>query len=218
MAQSPHDSPSKRFRRVISAMLGELFPEIAGARHVPFRARVLAVKPVAAGVSTLAAPRYTAVLQPLRVDGSIDDAQPVMMDVPIQALWAGNGAAFFRLPEVKSIVRVAFDYGDPSLPVILGTVTERQTVPDAAVGELVIQQGPTASIRIKPTGAMVLRFTPGAKLSAGNGVVELLAVLDEFIGYVESAITFSNGGGPTGPPNNAALLTAIRAKLAAIKE
>jgi hypothetical protein len=218
VAQSPHDSPAKRFRRVIAAVLGELFPEIAGARHVPFRARVLAVKPVAAGVSTLAAPGYTAMLQPLRMDGSADDAAPILYDVPIQALWAGNGAAFFRLPEPKSIVRVAFDYGDPSLPVILGAVTDGQTVPDAAVGELVIQQSASASIRIKATGAMALRLTPGAKLSAGNGVVELLAVLDEFMGYVESQITFSNGGGPTGPPNNAALLTAIRAKLAALKE
>jgi hypothetical protein len=217
VAQSPHDSPAQRFRRVIAAVLSELLPEIAGRRHLPFRAKVKAVVPVAAGKSTALKPLYTATLQPLRADGSEDDSQPILANVPIQALWVGGGAAMFRLPEIGSTVRVAFDYGDPRLPVILGAVTEGQVVPEAAVGELVIGQSATAGIRIKPTGAIQILLTPGAKISLGNGTDELLAIIDEALAYVETQIDFSNGGGNTGPPTTAAILTALRLRLATLK-
>lgn len=57
----------------------------------------------------------------------------------------------------------------------------------------------------------------GGTFAIGNGTDEFLAIMDEFMDYVETQITFGNGGGPTGPPANSPLLTAIRAKLKAMK-
>ena len=66
-------------------------------------------------------------------------------------------------------------------------------------------------------GALALVVSPGTRLYMGNGVDELLTVLDDTLSYIESSITFANGGGPTGPPSNASLVTALRARLANLK-
>lgn len=58
---------------------------------------------------------------------------------------------------------------------------------------------------------------PGVKIGIGNGTDELISILHEFVEYVEQTITFSNGGGPTGPPKNALVLTEIKTRLENLK-
>lgn len=54
------------------------------------------------------------------------------------------------------------------------------------------------------------------KLQMGNGTDEVLSILndlfvevDNLADYIKDTITFSNGGGPTGPPSNATLVAPI---------
>ena len=66
-------------------------------------------------------------------------------------------------------------------------------------------------------GNMAIQVLPGTKIYIGNGVAELLQLVHDLLDFVETKITFSNGGGPTGPPDNATLVAAIRTKLETIK-
>ncbi len=66
-------------------------------------------------------------------------------------------------------------------------------------------------------GALEIRLTDGVKVAITNGTVELLTILHGLLDYLETTVTFSNGGGPTGPPTNASLLTTIREQLEQIK-
>lgn len=65
--------------------------------------------------------------------------------------------------------------------------------------------------------ALEVQLASGTKIAVTNGSVELLSVLHEVVEYVEQTITFSNGGGPTGPPTNASILSTIKAKLEQLK-
>lgn len=69
----------------------------------------------------------------------------------------------------------------------------------------------------KYPGALELRVASGTKVAVTNGTNELLTILHELLNYIETQITFTNGGGPTGPPSNASLVAQIRAKLETLK-
>ncbi len=64
---------------------------------------------------------------------------------------------------------------------------------------------------------LAIQVATGTKIYIGNDTDELLQLLHDLLDYVETKITFSNGGGPTGPPTNPTLVAAIRTKLENIK-
>jgi hypothetical protein len=65
-------------------------------------------------------------------------------------------------------------------------------------------------------GAGKITVDKTGKVSLGNGVIELLGLLDELIDQILS-LTVPTAVGPSGVPNNAAAITAIKAKLTTIK-
>jgi hypothetical protein len=65
-------------------------------------------------------------------------------------------------------------------------------------------------------GAGKITVDKTGKVSLGNGVIELLGLLDELIDQI-LALTVPTAVGPSGVPNNAAAITAIKAKLTTIK-
>jgi hypothetical protein len=66
-------------------------------------------------------------------------------------------------------------------------------------------------------GAMEVWLKEGTRFAVSNGTEELVSLLYDLVTYIETQITFSNAGGPTGPPTNASLLTELKAKLEAFK-
>ena len=69
-----------------------------------------------------------------------------------------------------------------------------------------------------PSGdALELLVEHGTGIALGNGTNELIDLVIQFMEFVEQTITFSNAGGPTGPPTNAALLTSIKENLEILK-
>ncbi len=74
------------------------------------------------------------------------------------------------------------------------------------------------------SSAIGLRTKSGNKIEIGNGTVELLDLIQrtrsevrDLADYIQSNITFSNGGGPTGTPTNAVLVTPIITNLDTIE-
>ena len=66
-------------------------------------------------------------------------------------------------------------------------------------------------------GAMEVWLPNGGKFAVGHGTDEIIDLIIQVIDYIETTITFTNGGGPTGPPTNAPLLAIIKNKLEAFK-
>ena len=62
-------------------------------------------------------------------------------------------------------------------------------------------------------GNLEIQVAPGTKVYIGKGVEELISLLSEVLDFITTTITFSNAGGPTGPPTNASVLTAIKDRL-----
>ncbi len=58
-----------------------------------------------------------------------------------------------------------------------------------------------------------IKIVVAGKIAIGNDAEELVSILSEMLDFIVNTITFSNAGGPTGPPANAAVLDAIKTRL-----
>lgn len=63
------------------------------------------------------------------------------------------------------------------------------------------------------TGDTAINLGVAGKVAIGNEAEELLSILSEALDFIVNTITFSNAGGPTGPPTNASVLDAIKIRL-----
>lgn len=68
-------------------------------------------------------------------------------------------------------------------------------------------------VHLKANGNVEILVDSGYTISIGNGTDEVLALIDDSLTevitslkFLRDTITFSNGGGPTGPPTNGAIL------------
>lgn len=94
---------------------------------------------------------------------------------------------------------------------------------------LVVRHGLTSKITVKKdaveiaVGAALVKVDKAGKISAGNGVVELLDLVDKTLARVSTvldnilALTVPTGVGPSGPPINSALFTADKLDITALK-
>lgn len=170
MGRSPHEKWREAIRRTVL----DLFPELERGLHLPIRAKVVAVLPVAAGGSSREHYGYSAAVQPLRPDGSEDTGRPIIPDVPLPKIWGGpGGRGIYALPAVGSIVRLAFDYGDPTLPHIAAVLPEGEDNADAMLNELVIRWSSTSEIRMKPDGTVAITSATGVLIGGADNAQAL---------------------------------------------
>lgn len=186
-------SPAEQWREAIRATVVDLFPELGRGLHLPIRARVKKVKAVQAGKSNRQGYRYSVTVRPLNRDGS--EAKPDIPDVPIPKLWGGpGGRGVFALPAEGSTVALVFDYGDPALPRIVDILPEGQDVPAAALDELLIQQGASTWISIKPDGTIVIE---APNILVGDGSTEPIPLGQALLDWLNNHVHLGNLGGPT---------------------
>lgn len=152
-------------KKSLKNLILQLFPELAGT-HLPIKARVLAVHGDPGTVEISSGPRrYSVDVQPLRPDGEIDPTRDILLDVPLDVLWAGPNRGIFCLPAVGSIVRIAFWDGNASYPYVDGTTPEGFTVPAVAIGELIIQHSPGRALKWDADGHLTIELFDGADLN-----------------------------------------------------
>lgn len=149
--------------QALRRLIKEAFPELLGY-HVSLRGRVVKVHEQA---GKMAEDRrlYSVDVQPIRADGSDDTRWPVIPDVEIPTWWAGPQRGIFMLPEVGSIVRIGFDYGDPSQPYISAILGMGYEVPAHPLGSLIIQHSRDLFVTITAGGDIVIQRDPDTAIT-----------------------------------------------------
>ncbi len=103
--------------------------------------------------------RYYADVQPLRNDGTVDDAEPVVPKVEIPVLWAGPQRGVVCPPVVGTLCDLSYYDGDPQYPTITNFRHAGGDAPAAELNEFVIQLEPGVEIRIDQK-KQVVTLTP----------------------------------------------------------
>lgn len=135
------------------------------------RAKVVAQR-TSGGKVDLDHPRYAVDVQPLTKDGAVDDGWPVIPDVPLLVGWAGPRCGVYALPPVGAVVRLGFDYADPSHPYIGGILGDGFEVDAAPGAAFVIQSGDTR-LSVETNGLISIS---GKEVKLGQGVGTLARV------------------------------------------
>jgi len=91
---------------------------------------------------------YTATVQILKNDGSVDETFPEIPKVDIPIIWGRNGCGVFCPPEKGSLCDVMFVGGDINFPVI-NSIRGNKHTSIAEDGEFIIKNQ-TSSIKITP--------------------------------------------------------------------
>lgn len=124
---------------------------------------------------------------------------------PVALAGASTGAAALFLPEVGDEVLVAFEFGDPRRPYVLGGLLNRKSKPDLG-GKPVLTRGSTATVAwrglVSPNGNRLAfhdERTPGAQPTPTKGEIvlgtqrgDVALVIDQIAGTV--TVRCKNGG------------------------
>lgn len=148
--------------RAIRRLVKEAFPELLGF-HVPVRARVVAVHEDGGPIGDTNR-RYSVDVQPLKSDGSVDEESPVIPDVELPVIWAGPHRGVYCLPEVGAIVRLAWDYGDPSAPFVAQVLGMGYVCPNHDAGSIIIQHSTDCFVTIDRDRQMIIRREPDVEI------------------------------------------------------
>ncbi|MGI6542976.1 MAG: hypothetical protein ACOX44_07945 [Limnochordia bacterium] len=154
--------------QTIRRLVKEAFPEFLGF-HVPIRARVVGVHE-AGGPIEDERRRYSVDVQPLLPDGSVNENAPVIPDVEIPTIWAGPNRGVFALPAPGSIVRVAWDYGDPAHPYVQAVLGYGFDAPEHPLGSFIIQHSPDCYIAIEPDGIIKITSSKLVRVESAERV------------------------------------------------
>lgn len=152
--------------KILKALVLEIFPELTGY-HFPIRARVVKVHEAAGRIDEFNR-LYSVDVQPLKRDGSVDDAAPVIPDVEIPVLWAGPGRGVYCLPVVGAMVRVAFYYNDPSHPFVDAVLGEGFDSPAHPLGSFIVQHSDGTRIEIDAQKNIYLLTPATGEMNAGG--------------------------------------------------
>ena len=158
-------------KETFKALMRECFPELGGYQF-PIKAKVMKVHESGGKVDDFNK-RYSVDVQPLKMDGTIDENMPEIPDIPIDIQWAGPNRGVLALPEVGAVVRVGFYYWDASCPYVDGILADGYSVPAHPLGSYLIQQKDGVFIKIDPKGNIELETSKEIRLKAGSSKVTL---------------------------------------------
>lgn len=167
------------------------------------RARVVQLRS-SAGTVDGDHPRYAVDVQPLTPDGADDASWPVVPDVPLPVRWAGPQRGIFALPAIGTVVRLGFDYADPSHPYVDDVLGDGTALPAAPADTLLIQSG-TTKIEIGPDGVITIT---GTEVRLGQGA-DMLVRVGALVNWL-NAHTHPAPFGATSPPVAPLIATSVQ--------
>ncbi|WP_298563429.1 hypothetical protein [uncultured Phascolarctobacterium sp.] len=179
---------SKQLKDLMRKIVRSMFPEMSGYQY-PIKARVVKLH-TAGGRVTEYNKRYSVDVQPLKQDGSVDATKPVIPDVPIDIIWAGNKRGIFCLPKCGTVVRIGFYHWDAAMPFVSAVLGDGYNVPEHPADSLVIQQADGTAVVIEPDGKIKIE-TGSSKLVIDKSALSITA---KTITVNGGAISVDTGG------------------------
>lgn len=175
---------------------------VAPAAISPFalvrKARVVATHD-SGGTANAANACYSIDVQPLKAAGDTDEDWPVIRDVELPLLWAGQNRGVFGLPAVGAVVRLGFYEADPGRPYIEAAIADGLVVPNHPAGSLLIQHSTGTAIEITAEGKVIIASVVGVDVVAGTGVPGRVAT-EAWVHQVFDLHTHPSPAGTTSPP------------------
>ena len=163
-------------RNLIRKVALRLWPELESKTHLPLLAVVIQIPdpPGDGGTSTAERPRYAVDLRMLTPELAVDEAMPLLRDVPVALTGAANGRGFAALPQPGTIVEVAFAFGRQSLPFVRSVLPEKLSLP-AIDGLAQCWQQSSAALQHVDAAGSWTRLSPGNIHDGAGGTISSAA-------------------------------------------
>lgn len=118
-------------KNLIKKVVLRLWPELDSGTHLPRLAVVVHIPdpPAAGGVCTPERPRYAVDVRMLTPDMVMDEAMPLLRDVPVAMTGSADHRGFAALPQPGTIVEIAFAFGRQSLPFVRSVLPDHLALP-----------------------------------------------------------------------------------------
>ncbi|GAB6100444.1 hypothetical protein JCM16358_23230 [Halanaerocella petrolearia] len=145
----------KELKDIVRKIVLEVFPELQGYQY-PIKAKVVKVHESGGKVNEFDN-LYSCDVQPLKKDGSVDEESPVIPDVEIPVVWAGDQRGVFCLPKKGTVCRIGFYYNDPAHPYLDAVLPQGYEIPDHAIDSIIIQHSEGIKIEITPKGEILVK-------------------------------------------------------------
>lgn len=118
-------------KELIRKTVLKLFPELAAGLHLPLLAVVtgIADPPANGEICDEFTPKYAVDCRLLKSDFTIDDAMPLMRDVPVALSGAAPDRGLAMLPQPGTIVEIAFAFGLQTHPYIRAVLPHFRKLP-----------------------------------------------------------------------------------------
>lgn len=130
---------------LIKKSVQKLFPELAAGTHLPLLAVVVKVPDPPKGGEQCDefTPKYAVDCRLLKSDFNIDEAMPLLRDVPVALAGAAPDRGFAMLPQPGTIVELAFAFGLQTHPYIRAVLPHTRKLP--AIDEVTMRWQQTAA-------------------------------------------------------------------------
>lgn len=182
MAEKRQKKEGRQLKELLKQAIEAAGPDLRRLIALPRRAKVTAVKP--------AGGTYVCSVQAVLNDGRPDPDAPVIPDVEIPLVWAGDYRGLVCPPTVGQFCDIGFYDGDFNSPYITN-FRPNGKAPEAELGAFMIQHSPGIRIGFKPDGTFIVEApkvevtaTEYAHVKAGARIT-LETPLIEMIGRVE---------------------------------
>lgn len=141
---------------------------------------------------------YWADVRPLRNDESVDESAPVIPQVEIPILWAGEQRGVVCPPAVGMLCDIEYYDGDPAFPRIGNFRWPRGKAPACELGAFIIQQADGISIKIDVDGNILTVTAADITQAGANITIEAtgdVAITAGGNATVKASAIDLNGGG-----------------------
>lgn len=132
-------------------------------------------------------PIHAVNVQQLTPGGVPDTKRKVLKNLALPGLFTGDGTGEFKHPKIGTIVRLAFDYGNPGHPYIQSVLFENQPVPFVVSGDSLKVHNDNAFEKVDSKGDWI-RQTDGSIIDDSHKRNINADELDEVYGSVKRQV------------------------------
>ncbi len=161
---------------LIKRIAVRLWPELDSQIYFPMLGKVVAIPdpPFNGEECTPERPRYAVDVRMLTPDGAIDEAMPLLRDVPVAMTGAANARGFAGLPLPGTVVEIAFAFGRQSLPFVRSVLPDGLALPETDGVSQRWQHSASSYQEVDRNGNWT-RTTPGDVTDGAGGNIALYA-------------------------------------------